>query len=205
MNTFFKLNRYKLKPLIIRLSFIFLGAVLIALSIAHMAGVLPNSKLLLYVFIIASIVCPAFILFLGFLIWTLINNTRQKLFNKTPFNNIENIGFQKAKIGNDAKFSFIEEIWKGEVNRYTIFMDISKEKGGKFIEFEIPLEWKKLNQREFDLMTEKLKAHKSEFKIESIVKYYDTRKCDILTLSQLKEDLQILTTLLKNEGFFPRS
>ncbi len=80
-------------------------------------------------------------------------------------------------------------------------MDLSKEKGFHFIEFDIPVEWKKLEKNEYSHLTEKFKQHNAEFRLGSVVKQYDTRQQVSQTVSDLKRDLELFTTLLRQEGF----
>ena len=104
-----------------------------------------------------------------------------------------------------AKWSFTDEIKEGKLFGFTLRMDLSKEKGRHFIEFEMPLEWKKLDKSEFNRLTEKLRQHDAEFRIGRIVKQYDTRQQAFQTASDLKHDLELFTTLLRQEGFKPKS
>ena len=114
-------------------------------------------------------------MFLGYLIWLLNHRARQNAFSKIPFDQVENIGFYKSYIWDTSKWSFTEEIKEGKLNGFTLRMDMSKEKGRHFLEFNIPVEWKKLDKIEFNRLTEKFKQHNAEFRIGSIAEQYDTR------------------------------
>lgn len=201
MDTFLKLNRHKVKSAFVRISLIFLGAVLIPLSITYMTGTVPNGQFLLSILIIVCVGFPVFILLLGYLIWQFNHKARQKVFTMTPFDQVDKIGFYRTHIGDTSKFSFTDEIKEGKLNGFTLIMDMSKEKGRRFIEFDIPVEWKKLDRIEFSRLTEKLKQHNAEFRIGSIVKQYDTRQHTLQTISNLKKDLERFTELLRQEGF----
>lgn len=205
MDTFLKLNRQKLKPALVRTSLIFLGAVIIPLSITYMTGTLPNAQFLLYVLIVACIGFPLLIIFLGYLIWQFNHKARQKAFSKTPFNQVDKIGFSRTYIGDSSKWSLTDEIKEGNINGFTLRMDISKEKGGRFIEFDIPVEWKKLDNGELNRLTEEFKHYNAELRIGSIAKQYDTRRQTLQTVSDLKQDLELFIALLRQEGFEPQS
>jgi hypothetical protein len=205
MDTFLKLNRQKLKPAFIRISLIFFGAVLIPLTITYMAGTVPNGQFLLSILIVACVGFPIFIMLLGYLIWQLNHKVRQKVFTTTPFDQVDKIGFYRTHIGDTSKFSFTDEIKEGKLNGFTLKMDLSKEKGRRFIEFDIPVEWKKLDRIEFSRLTEKLKQYNAEFRIGSIVKQYDTRQHTLQTISDLKQDLDRLTAILQQAGFEAKS
>jgi hypothetical protein len=144
-------------------------------------------------------------MFLGYLTWQLNHKARQKTFAKTPFNQVDNIGFYKAYIGDTSKWSFTEEIKEGKLNGFTLRMDMSKEKGRHFLEFDIPVEWKKLDKSEFKRLTANFKQHNAEFRIGSIIKQYDTRQHSFQTVSDLKQNLEIFTLLLRHEGFEAKS
>ena len=204
MDTFLELNRHKLKPFFVRISLILLGVVSIFVLIPYLAGNLPNEQLLLYIILATGIAFPLFIMLLGYLTWQLNHKARQKTFAKTPFNQVDNIAFYKAYIGDTSKWSFTDEIKEGKLNGFTLRMDLSKEKGHHFIEFDIPVEWKRLDKSEFNRLTEKFKQHNAELRIGSIAKQYDTRLITLQTVSALKQDLELFTALLKQEGFEPR-
>lgn len=205
METFLQLNRKKLTGTFVRLSLFLLGVVSIVLAITFLTGNLPNGQLLLIIVLTTGIGFPVFVMFLGYIIWLLNRNARQKEFSKNPFNQIENIGFNKAYLDYSSKWALTEEIKEGKLNGFTLRMDMSKEKGHHFIEFTIPVEWKKLNKSEYNLLTEKLKQHNADIRIGSLVKHYDTRQPSFKTASALKQDLELFTTLLRQEGFEPKT
>lgn len=201
MNTFLQLNTHKLYPMFVRISLIFLAAVLIPLSITYMTGTVPNEQFILYVILVACIGFPGLIIFFGFLIWQLNHKARQKAYSKKPFDQIEEIGFFKTQIGDTSKLSLIDEIKEGSINGFTLRMDISKEKGPRFIEFDIPVEWKKLDKGEFNRIAEEFKQYNGELRIGSITKRYDTKQHSLQTILDLKQDLELFTKLLRQEGF----
>lgn len=205
MNKFLELNRQKLKPVFVRISFIYLGLVSIFLLVAYLTGNLPNGQLLLSIILATGIGFPLFIMLLGYLSWLLNHKPRQNVFSKPPFDQIGNIGFYKAYIGDTSKWTFTDEIKEGKLNGFTLKMDLSKEKGRHFMEFDVPVEWKKLDKSEFNRLTEKFKQYNAEFRIGSLVKQYDTREQALQTASDLKDDLELFTTLLRQEGFKPKS
>lgn len=204
MDTFLQLNRDKLIPTFGRLSIASLGLVSIVLAIAYLTGNLPNKQLLISIILMTGVIFPLFIMFLGYLTWILNRNARQKVYSKIPFDQIENIGFYKAYLGDNSKWSFTSEIKKGQLNGFTLIMDLSKEKG-QALEFDIPTEWKKLDKNEYRRLTEKFKQHNIEFRIGSLVKKYNARQPEIRTVSELKKDLELATTLLRQEGFKPQA
>jgi len=175
------------------------------MSVAYMTGNVPNGQLLLYVLIVACIGIPVLIMLLGYLIWQVNHKGRLKAFAKTPFDQVDKIGFFKTHTGDTSKWSFTDEIKEGNINGFTLRMDMSKEKGQRFIEFDIPVEWKKLDNGEFNRLTEEFKHYNAEFRIGSIAKHYDTRQQTIQTISDLKRDLELFTALLIKEGFEAKS
>lgn len=203
METFFQLNRDKLTTTFGRLSLIFAGVISVVLLIAYLTGNLPNGQLLLSIILLTAIGFPVFIILLGYIGWQVNRKARQKAFSKLPFNDIESIGFSKAYVGDNSKWSFADEIKKGGVNGFTLTMDISKEKRHT-LEFDIPTQWKMLDKNEFSRLKEKFKQHNIEFRMSSLVKQYDTTQTEFLTISELKIDLELATTLLLKEGFKPK-
>ena len=204
MDTFLQLNREKLRPVFIRLSLTSLGFVSIVLLIAYVTGNLPNGQLLLYILLTTGIVFPIFIMLLGYIVWLISRNARQRAFYNVPFNQIETIGFHKTYSGHNLKWSFTDELKKGHLNGFTLTMDLSKEKGHT-LEFVAPTEWKKLDKTEYRRLTEKFQVHNIEFRIGSLVKQYDIKQSTLHTVSDIKQDLEYFTTLLREEGFIPKS
>lgn len=205
MDTFLRLNRQKLKPAFIRISLVSLGLISIFLVFAYLTGNLPEGQLLLSIILTTGVGFPLFIMLLGYLTWLLNHKARQNTFSKTPFNQIENIGFYKAYVGDMSKWSFTDEIKEGTVNGFNLRMDISKEKGHRFIEFDTPVHWKKLDNAEYNRLSEQLKQFNAELRIGSIAKQYDTRKQTLQTASDLKKDLELFTALLRQEGIKAKS
>lgn len=203
METFLQLNRDKLTPTFGRLSLILLGFVSVVLFIAYLTGNFPTVQLLVSIILVTAIAFPLFIMLIGYIGWHINHKARQKAFSKVPFSDIEKIGFYKAYLGGNSKWSFTDEIKKGHLNGFTLTMDVSKEKGHT-LEFDIPTEWKKLDKNHFSRLTEKFKQHNIEFKMGSLVKQYDTRQPEMRTVSELKQDLKLTTTILLQEGFEPK-
>jgi len=182
-----------------------LGFVFIVLTLAYLTGNFPTGQLLIGVLLATGIGFPVFILLLGYLGWRLGQKARQKTFSKSPFNEIESIGFYKAFINHSSKWAFTEEIKEGKLNGFTLRMDLSKEKGRHTIEFQTPTEWKKIDKIEYNRLTEKFNQYHVEFKIGSLVKQYDTKQQTLQTVSDLRKDLELFTTLLRQEGFEPQT
>lgn len=203
MDTFLKLNRNKLSPTFFRLSFVLLGAVFLVLTIAYFTHNLPNRQLLLVIILATSIGFALLIMFLTYIVWLLNCKARKRVFTKSPFNQIENIGFYKAYKGDNSKWMFTDEIKKGTLNGFTLTMDISKEKSHT-LEFEIETKWKELNKSEYNRLMEKFKQQNIEFRIGSLVKYYNIKRPLLKSLSDLKQELELFTSLLHKEGFEPK-
>lgn len=204
MDTFLELNRHKLKRAFFLASLVSLGPVALFVLPAYFFGNLQTGQLLTSI-ILGIGIGSLFLILLTYLTWLVNRRARHKVFAKAPFYDIENIGFYKSYIGSNSKWSLTEEIREGKLNGFTLRMDFSKERGRHFIEFNIPVEWKKLDKIEFNRLTQKLKQHNIELRIGSLVKLYDTKQQMLPTVSELKHDLELFTTLLQQEGFKPKS
>jgi hypothetical protein len=141
---------------------------------------------------------------IGYFVWLLNHKARQKAFSKIPFNEIERIGFYKSYIGDSSKWSFTDEIKEGKLNGFTLRMDVSKDKN-QTIQFDTPTEWRKLDKSEYGRLTDKFNQHSVKFRIGGLVRHYDTKRPILQTVSDLKQDLELFTTLLRQEGFEPKS
>lgn len=203
MDTFLELNRTKLKSIFIRLSLVIIGFVAIVLAVAFLTGNSPNGQLLLAIILTAIFGLPLFIMSLGYIGWLFNRKARQKAFSKIPFNQIENIGFYKSYTGDNSKWSFTDEIREGKLNGFTLKMDVCKEKSHT-IEFNTPTEWKKLDKSEYDRLSDMFRQYNIEFRVGSIVKQYDTKQPALQSVD-LKQDLELFTTLLRQEGFEPKT
>lgn len=172
MKKFLQLNKNKIPATFIRLSLVWLGGVCIVLIIAYLTGNLPQAPLHFLVILGAGPGLPLFIMSIGYVAWLLNHNARQKAFSQIPFNQIEGIGFCNTYLHDSSKWSFTEEIKRGELNGFTLTMNISKEKSHT-LEFDIPTKWKQPDKNGFSRLTEKFKPYNIEFRMGSLVKQYN--------------------------------
>ncbi len=191
-----------MKSIFTRLSLTCFGFVFVILAIGYMTGNFPRGQLLISILLVTGIGFPIFFILLGYLGWTLSHKRRQQVFAKSPFNEVERIGFYKSFI-DDTKWAFKEEVKEGKVNGFNLCMDIAKERRNA-IEFDTSTEWKKLDKTEYRRLTEKFKPYNVEFKMGGLTKYYDTEHSTLKTVSDLNDDLKLFTTMLRQEGFEPK-
>ncbi len=203
MDTFLDLNGDKLKFAFTRTSLVFLGVVSVFLTIAYFTENFLDAELLLIIVFTAGIGLPLIIILNAYLAWLYKRSARKKAFSKTPFDQIEKIGFYKSPSNVTTKWFFTHQVKEGHVNGFTLVCDISNEKS-HIIEVKVPTEWKKLNKSQYNSLSKKFSEQKIEFRIGSLVKQYNTKRPPVLTIHDLKSDLEQFTELLKQEGFEPK-
>ncbi len=202
MDTFLKLNQDKLKSIFIRISLTCLGFVFVVLVIAYTTGYFPSGQLLIIILLVSGIGFPFLFMLLAYFGWTVNHSRRQHIFTKSPFNEVEGIGFYKAFV-DDTKWAFKDEIKEGIIDGFRLRMDIAKEKRHS-IQFDTSTEWKKLDKTEYRRLTEKFKPYNVVFKIGGLTKYYDTEHSTVNTVSELSDYLKLFTTMLRQEAFEPK-
>ena len=132
-----------------------------------------------------------------------IQKARQKAFSRKPFGQIHEIGFCKIFIGETSRWAFTEEILEGNVNGFIVRANLSEEKPNHTLEFTIPLAWKKIDEQEFKQISQKFQLQQAEFGIGRINKYYNSKSHSLQYVTDLKNDLDSFTTMLRDEGFQP--
>ena len=202
MDTFYKLNREKIRFAFITTSLSIMGFVFLVLTIAFFAKSLPDKKLLIAIFITAGVVLPVFIILLLYIKWLLRQNAREKVFSLEPFNQLENIGFVNTFLNIENKWHFTEIGKCLSIQGYILKADISEE-CNKTLELEIPVEWKKLDTPSFDNLSEKFSKHNISFGVECLKKSYKINRQTFLSINELKLDLEKCISLIKDEGFEP--
>jgi hypothetical protein len=180
-----------------------MGLVSILLAIAYLTESFPETQLLVAIVLTAGIIFPLLIILTAYLAWLHKRSARSRAFSKTPFNQIEKIGFYKSHSNVKTKWFFTEEVKEGKFNDFIFVLDVCKE-NNHIIELEAPIEWKKLDRSKYNRLSEKFRQHGIEFRIGSLVKRYNTKRPTVHTIYDLKNDLHLFTVLLREEGFEPR-
>ncbi len=200
MDTFYKLNRVKIRYAFVATSLTSIGFVLLVLMIAKN---LPDKELLFVIFLAAGFGFPVFIIILSYIKWWYRKNVRLKAFSIEPFNQLQNIGFVDTFLNIETKWHFTEKVKTTLFDGYTLIVDIS-EKSNKALELEIPVEWKKLDKTSFNNLIDKFNRLNVEFDIGCFKKRYKTKGQTFLKIDELKLDLEKIVELIKEAGFKPR-
>ena len=203
MDTFFNLNREKIRFAFVATSLTFIGFVLLVLIIAYFAKSLPDKELLIAIFLAAGVGLPIFIITLSYIKWLYRKAVRRKAFSLEPFNQLENIGFVNSFSNIETKWDFTEKVKTTLIDGYTLIVDISEE-SSKNIELKIPVEWKKLDKIKFNELTDKFNRHNIEFGIGCLKKKYKINGPPFIKIDELKLDLEKFIELIKEEGFEPK-
>ena len=202
MDTFYKLNKEKIRFAFVTVSLTLMGFVFMVLTIAYFAKSLPDKNLLIVIFLTAGFGLPIFIILLSYLTWLFKQKARQKAFSLEPFNQLENIGFVDTFLNIDTKWRFTEKGKCLHIDGYTLKADISEE-FSKTLELEIPIEWKKLDKLSFNKLTDKFSRHDIDFGIGCLKKRYKTNRQTFQNINEIKLDLENCISLIKEEGFEP--
>ena len=202
MDTFYKLNREKIRFAFVTASLTLIGFVFLILAIAYYAKSLPDKNLLIAIFLTAGFGLPVFIVLLSYLKWLFRQKARHKAFSLEPFNQLENIGFVDTLLNIDTKWHFTEKRKCLHVDGYTLKAEISEE-FSETLELEIPIEWKKLNKPSFNKLTDKFSKHDIDFGIGCLKKRYKINGQTFQNINELKLDIDTCISLIKDEGFKP--
>lgn len=135
MDSFLELNRTKLKFAFFATSLSLLTLACIFLAIGYSTNHSPSTELEYIILIFAGVVFPVFLLFLAYLGWLYKHSVKRKQFSKTPFDQLENIGFYKSYINAENKWLFTEEVREAKFNGFTVLCDVSKQ-NSRVIEFK---------------------------------------------------------------------
>jgi hypothetical protein len=203
MDTFYKLNKEKIRFGFVVSSLILIGFVLFVLAIAYFTNNMPHKELLFVIFLAASIGFPILIIMLPYILCLYMQKIRKKLFSVEPFNQLQSIGFVDTFTNIHTKWHFTEKVKTALMDGYTLIVDISVGSNNAFI-FEIPVEWKMLDKASFNELTDKFKKHNINFGIECLKKRYQINKQTFLNIDELKLDLEKFVELIKEEGFEPK-
>jgi hypothetical protein len=200
MASFLANNRKKLGFAFIATSLIFLSIVFILLIIGYYNNQMPDIWLLLIVILSAGLVFPAFIVGLAYLNWLYITRIRKKIYELSPFDKLDEIGFAKSFISNETKWHFTEEIKTGLINEFEILCN-AEPKLIEFIALTNPLQ---LKGTEYKKLRNRLKKFGIYFSYYGIAKQYRLRQMELSSLEELKKDLYQFTDILKQESIKPR-
>jgi hypothetical protein len=204
MYRFLQLNRHKLKFAFKATSFLFVALVSIAFTLVFINGQVPDLTLLITVFLFAGVVFPLFTLFISYLAWYYKQWAKSKVFSKAPFDQLHELGFSDKLQAEKTKWAFTEEVKGGKINGFDVIADVLYDKR-HMIEVRVYPAWKRLDRDEYKSLTRELKAQDIEFDIGCLVKQYNTKRLSMLTIDDLKRDLEELTELLKRNGFEPQT
>jgi len=203
VKTFLELNKEKFKSIYIRIALAFTIVASLSLAIGYLSVGLPDLKTLLFTLLATTIGFPIIIMFLGYLVWLINRKARNRAYFKSPFNQLERIGFYNIAFNVKSKWSFTDEIKQSQLNGFNMTMNLSKEKGNT-IECEILTEWKQLDKIEFTRIQEKFSLHNIIFIVGGFVKLFDLNKIDHTSVFDLQKELELYVELLSQEGFVPK-
>ena len=203
MDTFFKLNRQKIKFAFKVASLSLISFVVVVLTIAFFTGGLPDIKLLISILLVAGVGLPTFIVCLSYLKWIAKRTGRRKAFSTVPFDELNNIGFVDTFSNLDTKWEFTEIVKSSKIDGYDVVIDIS-EQHNNCLELKIAVEWKKLDKTTFRIIESKFNQYQIELGIGCLKKRYEYRKHQFSSIGELKLDLEKCIELIKAEGFEPK-
>lgn len=124
------------------------------------------------------------------------------MFSRNPLSQLESVGFHTALLSFDSKWSFTETIKERKLNGFRLRCGIGSEKGNT-IEFEVQVEWKRLDKQGFSRLNTKLLQQNIELRVGSIVKVYNLKELATQNITQLNNSLQEFTEILRVQGFAP--
>lgn len=202
MKQFYDLNRHKFRFLFWATSAVCLALVFVFLIIGAIVGQFPDLALLMIIIFTAGIGSPLFIIALGYLDWLFNRKVRKRAYSKTPFDELENIGFSKAYINVQSKWYFTEEIKAATIDGFTVECDIYRNTP-KIVRFKALIKWRHIEKQEFKQLQGSFKQDNIEFDGGGLTKMYNVKRINTFTILQLKTDLETFTKQLRQEDFEP--
>jgi hypothetical protein len=200
MNTFFKLNSHKLKFAATVTVVAFLSLEFVVSLIASAKGYRLNESLIIAILLVSIIAAPIFILSMAYFVWVYNRFRRNQIFSKSPFNKLDSIGFYKSLKNEGTKWHFTEEIWQGEINGFKINCDLSEEKNNA-VEFTVLSVFRQIDKSEYRRLEKLFDHYNGYFKFDAIAKSFSVKQAQVLTIEDLRNDLQKFSMILKQEGF----
>ena len=202
MREFLDINRHKLAFAFMACSLVFLAIWLAVYAIAYINGHKADLDSILPVLLYFGLALPCFIIFVTFLAWYYKQWAKKKAFSKLPFDKLQEIGFSDALLNEKSKWLFTEMVKEGTIDGFVFVMDILYDKR-HIIEFRVFPAWRPMEKKDYKRVSNEFKAYDLEFEGESIVKRFNTINLLVSTISDLKNDLQEFTSVLKGNGFEP--
>ncbi len=204
MNTFFTLNKKKLLYIYIATASIFLTTAFLFLIIGYYfknAG-LPEFKIFAAIILGTGVAVPLFIIGMAYIEWFFKMKIRANAFQEFPFNKLDQIGFSKDFLNTDTKWYFTEEVRAGEVNGFRIICDVQNH-STKTAKFKAFTKIKHLPNEDFIRIKNRFNDDDIAFDFDGIVKIYSVNNQPLMSIEELKTDLEKFTLLLKSENFEP--
>ncbi|HOI00810.1 MAG TPA: hypothetical protein PLE85_09765 [Bacteroidales bacterium] len=201
MDSFLINNRQKLGFAFKVISLIFLTTIAtIILIMGFFKNQIPDIGLLLTIILSAGLVLPIFIIGLAYLKWLNRTRIRKRIYSTSPLDRLEEIGFTKLLINSNTKWYFTEEIKSGQINDFQVLCNGAP----RIIEFTALTEPLCLDQNEYKDLKARLKQDSLYPNFEGITKQYCLGQLRVLSIEQIKLDLEQLTDILKREEIKPR-
>ncbi|NQY29680.1 MAG: hypothetical protein HRT69_09425 [Flavobacteriaceae bacterium] len=199
MKHFFKLNKHKVFFAYKLSSIVFTTLAIVMFIIAFLSSEIPSNFIIAITFLNTIIIIPFFILLAAYIEWYSSYKNRKKIFSNTPFDKINEIGFENVEIKNETKYFFTEEIKTGVLSEYNIVCDVKKG-CSKVLQFCFLID---LQTIENNQITEFCNQHNIEFNYCSFIKEFDTEYLDFNNITGLKNELEKFITLLTYHKFTP--
>jgi len=139
-------------------------------------------------------------MFFSLLIWTKVQNRKQRAFENLE---LTKIGFVDKEINKERFWKLIENIKTRKVDNYVINANLSETHPNQ-LEIQIPLKWRQVDKNEFAVLESEFKSQNIELQIGCIVKLFSIKKL-LATKDSAKFNKDILEfiSLTKQKGFDP--
>jgi len=200
MDIFLQTNRRKIRRILIRSSLIIFSFILTVFLITNFKNSVPDLKTIILILFFGCIFFPAVLMFFSLLIWTKVQNRKQRAFENLE---LTKIGFVDKEINKERFWKLIENIKTRKVDNYVINANLSETHPNQ-LEIQIPLKWRQVDKNEFAVLESEFKSQNIELQIGCIVKLFSIKKL-LATKDSAKFNKDILEfiSLTKQKGFDP--
>ena len=201
MNLFLQLNQHKLKFAFVFCSLLGLGAVSLLFILGYMKQwAMPDVSERNYIFFGAGVGLPVFILTVAWLSWEVELRKMRRLLSVSPFSELKSIGFFDGMKNMRSKWNFTEIILVAQIDGFSIVCEADRNKKYSF-SMTIYLMPQSKGEPELQALKRKFDARNIDFNNLVARKWYNTRKPQVTSIEEVKQDLEEFVQMLKAEGY----
>lgn len=189
------MRRYR--QLFFRLSIIFSLLVTVIILFAWYKNAEPSMKLIVIIYLFASIAFPLFIILLVWISETYFKRQMEQIFNVPPLLNIQQVNFKIQEIKSKSIWYSSTYVLNGNIDGYNVFFNL---KNDEFIKVQVTFPFYQIDKETRKRIA--IPLNHLEFKVynDNICKTYKKSLLLKMTHNELVEELKFVTSELRVEN-----